>query len=137
LAGIGPDKALFDAVAKADFAYLAVDAAMDRVGSATSFRFRMRSITRSAVNSRMLKDGSKLHSVTSDCSLAFKETIVGTHCIPANPLEGSSRGGVAGKSFFCQRHLEALGASLKIAQTARAQGRPNRSGYIAIRLEII
>jgi len=80
-------KQLFDAVAKTDFAYLAVDTETDRDTEPVTYWFcDIVSVldavdeARSVVQSHILKDGSKLHDAAYG-SLAFDEAIVGQHCI--------------------------------------------------------
>jgi cold shock CspA family protein len=81
-------KQVFDALAKTDFAYLAVDIEADRDTEPAVYWFcdivpvlDALDEARSVVRALMIhKDGSKIHD-TGKCSLVFDETIVGQHCI--------------------------------------------------------
>jgi hypothetical protein len=81
-------KHLFDEINKTDFTYLAVDTEVDPGSDPTTYWLcDIVSVldaldeARSAVMSSIADDGSKIHLIGGDCSLAFDETLVGHHCV--------------------------------------------------------
>ncbi len=81
-------KQLFDEIHASDFTYLAVDTEFDPGSEPTTY-WLCDIVTvldavdeaRSAVQSRIADDGSKVHQMVGYASVAFDENLVGRHCV--------------------------------------------------------